>query len=110
MYANDYSWVPTYLAGFVALAALGGLIIASIRSDTARSRLFVAWLLVPVLLAIGLGVVGAALGRNFGPYSPILFVPIFAASISIPWIIAAWPVYAFARFILARARRGRSTD
>lgn len=110
MYATDYSWVPSYFAGFLALAAIGGLLISPIKSDTLRTRILWAWLLMPVLLAIGLGAVGAILDRNFGPYSPILFVPIFAASILPPWIITTWPVYACARFIRLKARRARTTD
>ena len=88
MYASDYPRVPSYLTGLLDLAAIGGLFISRIGSDTIRSRILWAWLLVPVLLAIELGVVGAIMDRNFGPYSPIIFVPIFAASISLPWIIA----------------------
>lgn len=107
MYGNDYSWVPSFFAGLLALAALGGLLISLIKTDTIRFRIFKAWLLMPALLSMGLGVVAAIFGKNLEPYSPILFVPVFAIILLPPWLIAACPVYGFARYLQAKVRRRR---
>lgn len=108
MYENDYSWIPSFFGGFMALAALGGLAIAFIEPDTTRSRALWTWLLVPVFLSIGLATVAALFGENLETYSPILFLPVFTVIFSPPWLIAAGPAYGFIRLLRARALQDRT--
>ena len=105
MYDNDYSWVPSFFAGLSAVAALGSSTVAIIKIDLIRRRAFKVWLLVPILLSIGLGVVAAIFGENLEPYSPILFVPIFAIIISPPWLVAASLAYAVTRSMRGQFQR-----
>lgn len=110
MYENDYSWIPSFFGGLFALAALGGLVISLIGPDTIRSRVFRAWLSVPVLLSMGSGAAAAIFGENLVLCSLVLFVLIFAVITSPPWIIAAYSVYAFARVIQSKAGGGGTTE
>lgn len=93
----------------MALAALGGLMVSLIRPNAIRSRALWAWLSVPFLLSVALGVVAALFGENLEPYSPVLFVPIFTIMFLPPWIIAACPVFAISRSLQAKiAERNHS--
>jgi polyferredoxin len=110
MYENDYSWVPSFFGGLMALAAVGGGAISLIRPRALRSRILKVWLLMPVLFSLVLGVVAALFAKNLEPYSPALFVPIFAIIFSLPWLIAACPAYGFVRFIQDKAEREYPTE
>ncbi len=99
MYGNDYSWVPEFLAGYLAVAAFGALLLSFIRLDRFRLRLMWAWLFVPILLSAGLGVFAAIYGENLNPSYPILFVPIFTVIFLPPWLIGTLPIFAISRFL-----------
>ena len=98
MYENDYSWVPAFFAGWMAIASVGGLALSFIRPDRMRARVFWAWLSVPVLVSIGLGVFAALYAENLESYSPLLFVPMLGVILAPPWLIAACSLFSFSRY------------
>lgn len=101
MYENDYSWVPSFFAGLMAVAALGGMMIALIRSRATRLCVLWVWLSIPVVLSMVLGV-SALFAENVEPLTPILLVPFVAALLLPPWAIATFPAFAVCRYVFAK--------
>lgn len=108
MYENDYSWIPPFFAGWMAKAALGGLALSFMRPDRMRTRALWAWLSVPILIAVGLGVAAALYAENIEPYSPIFMVPIFSMILLPPWLLAACAPFALCRYLQQRRISPRS--
>lgn len=109
MYENDYSWVPGFIVGLMAVAAVGGLTVAVIRPSLIRRRALIAWLTLPITLSIGLGVMSALFAQNIEPITPIL-LPLFLSAILMPpWLITAAPAFVFSRYLQSRSAK-RSVD
>lgn len=102
MYENDYSWVPGFIVGLMAVAAVGGLTVAVIRPNPIRRRALFAWLTLPITMSFGLGVLSALFVQNIEPSTSIL-LPLFLSAILMPpWLLAVTPAFGFSRYLQSR--------
>ena len=99
MYGNDYSYVPALFAGLMTTAGAGGLIVSLIPASRIRIPAFQAWLSVPVLLSVGLGVIVALWADNIEPHTSILAAVFFSVIFVPPWLIVACSVFIISRYL-----------
>ena len=104
VYENDYSLNWEVIATWLAIAAVGGGLLAIIKVDSVRKRLTAAWTLFPAIFVVAVCVY-ALVATDYDWFVPILAAPILLILLLAPWAASALLAYYFTRRICSHRQQ-----